>query len=83
MAVTLKDLRPVYVAGIGFHRYQFLSETPYVTLGLTAVRAALTDAGLSWRVHPGLRVSAVAPSRASAHIGGAATGRIRRRAGRR
>jgi len=48
MAMTLKDLRPVYVAGIGFHRYQFLSETPYVTLGLTAVRAALTDAGLAW-----------------------------------
>ena len=48
MAATLKDLRPVYVAGIGFHRYQFLSETPYVTLGLTAVRAALADAGLAW-----------------------------------
>ena len=45
---TLKDLRPAYVAGIGFHRYQFLSETPYVELGLTAVRAALTDAGLAW-----------------------------------
>src|SRR5271165_4232293 len=48
MVVALKDLRPVYVAGIGFHRYQFLSETPYVTLGLTAVRAALADAGLAW-----------------------------------
>ena len=48
MAVTLKDLRPVYVAGIGFHRYQFLSDTPYVTLGLAAVRAALDDAGVAW-----------------------------------
>jgi len=48
MATTLKDLRPVYVAGIGFHRYQFASDTPYVTLGLTAVRAALADAGLAW-----------------------------------
>ena len=48
MAATLKDLRPVYVAGIGFHRYQFVSETPYVELGLTAVRAALADAGLPW-----------------------------------
>jgi acetyl-CoA acetyltransferase len=48
MAATLKDLRPAYVAGIGFHRYQFLSDTPYVTLGLTAVRAALADAGLAW-----------------------------------
>ena len=48
MAVTLKDLRPVYVAGIGLHRYQFISETPYVELGLTAVRAALADAALPW-----------------------------------
>jgi acetyl-CoA acetyltransferase len=48
MAATLKDLKPVYVAGIGFHRYQFLSDTPYVTLGLAAVRAALEDAGVGW-----------------------------------
>ena len=40
--------RPVYVVGIGMHRYQFPSETPYVTLGLTAVREALADAGLEW-----------------------------------
>lgn len=45
---TLKDLRPAYVAGIGFHRYQFLSETPYVELGLAAVRQALADANLPW-----------------------------------
>jgi acetyl-CoA acetyltransferase len=48
MTATLKDLRPVYVVGIGFHRYQFASDTPYVDLGLTAVRAALADAGLTW-----------------------------------
>jgi acetyl-CoA acetyltransferase len=48
MSATLADLRPVYVAGIGFHRYQFASETPYVELGLTAVRAALADAGVEW-----------------------------------
>src|ERR1700678_745476 len=48
MTATLQDLRPVYVAGIGFHRYQFVSDTPYVDLGLTAVRAALADAGLPW-----------------------------------
>ena len=48
MTATLQDLRPVYVAGIGFHRYQFASDTPYVELGLTAVRAALDDAGLAW-----------------------------------
>ncbi|HWD68202.1 MAG TPA: thiolase family protein, partial [Caulobacteraceae bacterium] len=48
MTASLNDLRPVYVAGIGFHRYQFASDTPYVELGLTAVRAALADAGLPW-----------------------------------
>ncbi|HWD67252.1 MAG TPA: thiolase family protein [Caulobacteraceae bacterium] len=48
MTTTLNDLRPVYVAGVGFHRYQFISDTPYVELGLTAVRAALADAGLAW-----------------------------------
>jgi len=46
--MALNDLRPAYVAGIGFHRYQFASETPYVDLGLAAVRAALEDAGLPW-----------------------------------
>ncbi|MEW2359580.1 thiolase family protein [Spirillospora sp. NPDC029432] len=45
---TLADLRPVYVAGIGLHPYQRPSDTPYVRLGLTAVRAALSDAGLRW-----------------------------------
>jgi acetyl-CoA acetyltransferase len=48
MTATLRDLRPVYVVGVGFHRYQFISETTYVDLGLTAVRAALADAGLAW-----------------------------------
>lgn len=38
----------VYVAGIGLHPYQFPSDTPYTQLGLTAVRAALADAGLAW-----------------------------------
>lgn len=38
----------VFVAGIGLHPYQFPSETPYTQLGLTAVRAALADAGLRW-----------------------------------
>ena len=48
MARTLPDLRPVYVAGIGLHPYQRPTDTPYVRLGLTAVRAALADAGLAW-----------------------------------
>jgi acetyl-CoA acetyltransferase len=48
MSKTLRDLRPVYVVGIGWHRYQHPSETSYVTLGLTAIRAALADARLEW-----------------------------------
>ena len=40
MKKNLREMRPVYVVGIGLHRYQRLSETPYVTLGLTAVREA-------------------------------------------
>ncbi|HEY5582055.1 MAG TPA: thiolase family protein [Rhodoferax sp.] len=38
----------VYVAGIGLHPYQFPNDTPYTHLGLTAVRAALSDAGVGW-----------------------------------
>jgi acetyl-CoA acetyltransferase len=48
MTKTLKDLRPVYVVGAGWHRYQPLSETSYVTLGLKAIRDALADAGIPW-----------------------------------
>lgn len=40
--------RAVHVAGIGLHRYQSASPTPFVELGLTAVRGALADAGLRW-----------------------------------
>lgn len=43
----LRD-NPVYVVGIGLHRYQFPGDTPYVQLGLTAVREALADAGITW-----------------------------------
>jgi len=48
MGKALRELRPVYVVGIGWHRYQPLSETPYVALGLEAIRQALADAGLDW-----------------------------------
>jgi hypothetical protein len=41
MQRTLKDMRPVYVIGAGWHRYQPLSESTYATLGLAAVRGAL------------------------------------------
>jgi acetyl-CoA acetyltransferase len=40
--------RPVWVVGIGLHRYQRRSDTTYVQLGLTAVRSAIDDAGLAW-----------------------------------
>ncbi|MGD9959357.1 thiolase family protein [Nocardioides sp.] len=48
MAMTLSDLRPVYVVGIGLHRYQRPTETSFVDLGLTAIRAALDDGGIPW-----------------------------------
>ncbi|BEP52558.1 thiolase family protein [Variovorax sp. V116] len=48
MKLPLLSFRPVYVIGIGFHRYQALSATPYVNLGLTAAREALADSGLPW-----------------------------------
>ena len=48
MGRTLLEQRPVYVIGIGLHRYQKASATPYTELGLTAVREALRDAGIPW-----------------------------------
>jgi acetyl-CoA acetyltransferase len=45
---TLSQLRPVYVVGVGLHPYQRPSHTPYTRLGVTAVRAALADAGIAW-----------------------------------
>jgi acetyl-CoA acetyltransferase len=67
MVKTLRDLRPVYVVGIGLHRYQRASETPFVTLGLTAVREALADSGVPWSevesVYDGTALLGVAPTR--------------------
>jgi acetyl-CoA acetyltransferase len=40
--------RDVWVVGVGLHRYQKPTDTPYTQLGVTAVREALADAGLSW-----------------------------------
>lgn len=48
MPLNLNDLRPVYVVGAGWHRYQPASETTYVDLGLAAIREALDDAAISW-----------------------------------
>lgn len=48
MPLKLSDNRAVYVIGVGWHRYQPLSETTFVSLGLEATRKALKDAGLPW-----------------------------------
>jgi acetyl-CoA acetyltransferase len=48
MGLTLAELRPVYVVGIGMHPYQYLTETPYTVLGLAAAREALDDAGVPY-----------------------------------
>lgn len=75
MVNTLKDFRPVYVVGIGLHRYQKLSEITFVDLGLTAVRAALEDAGMPWAgvgsVYHGNAFLGMAPTRIMLrHLGG-------------
>jgi acetyl-CoA acetyltransferase len=49
MKKTIRDMRPVYVVGIGLHKYQYMSDTTFVTLGLTAVREALADAAIQFR----------------------------------
>lgn len=54
---TFSDLEPVFVVGIGLHRYQRGSDISFVDLGLTAVREALTDADVEW------------PAVESAHVG--------------
>lgn len=48
MARTIKDLRPVYVVGVGWHPYRNRTEESFVPMGLRAVREALADAGLRW-----------------------------------
>ncbi|MCA0873561.1 thiolase family protein [Seohaeicola saemankumensis] len=45
---VLRDMRPVYVVGVGMHRYQFASDTNYIHMGLTALRGALKDAGVDF-----------------------------------
>jgi len=75
MTKTLKDFRSIYVVGIGLDRYQKLSETPYVKLGLTATRAALADAGIEWpavnSVYHGTALLGMAPTRVMLrHLGG-------------
>lgn len=48
MSASRDTLRTVWVAGVGLHPYQRPSEVPYTRLGVTAIRAALADAGMAW-----------------------------------
>lgn len=75
MRKPLRDFRPVNVVGIGLHRYQKRSETPYVQLGLTAIREALRDAGIPFSAvesaYTGTALLGMAPSRVMLrHLGG-------------
>jgi len=75
MRKVLRDLQPVYVVGIGLHKYQAASDTPYVQLGLTAIREALSDAGIAFSavesVYTGTALLGMAPSRVMLrHLGG-------------
>lgn len=74
MRRPLSEFRPVYVIGVGLHRYQPLSDTTYVELGLTAIREALSDAGIAFSevesVYTGTTMLGMAPSRAMLrHLG--------------
>lgn len=75
MTRPLTAFRPAYVAGIGLHPYQRVSETPYPVLGLAAVREALRDANVEWRsveaVYHGTALLGMASTRAMLrHLGG-------------
>lgn len=60
-------VRPAWVIGVGLHPYRTPSRTPYTELGVTAVRAALADAGMSWdrveTAYTGTATTAMALSR--------------------
>ncbi|WP_029090476.1 thiolase family protein [Brevibacterium album] len=76
MPKTLRDLSPVYVAGIGFHRYERVgSGRTLPDLGLTAVREALADAGVAYpdvdNIYTGTAVSGMAVTRPTLSFMGA------------
>ncbi len=71
---TLKQMRPVYVVGIGLDRYQRISQRPYIEFGLNAIRASLNDAGIQWQdvesFYLGTALLGMAPGRAMIkHLG--------------
>ena len=49
MTDSFKELRPVYVVGVGLDRYGKLSHRTFVELGLKAIRAALADGRVPWQ----------------------------------
>jgi acetyl-CoA acetyltransferase len=74
MKKTIKQMRPVYVVGIGLDRYQRISHRPYIEFGLAAIRAALSDAGIGWShvesFYLGTALLGMAPGRAMIkHLG--------------
>lgn len=74
MGKHLKEMRPVYVVGVGLDRYQRMSERSYIEFGLNAIRMALTDGGLSWpeieSFYLGTAMLGMAPGRAMIkHLG--------------
>ncbi|MBV1904853.1 MAG: thiolase family protein, partial [Pseudomonadales bacterium] len=74
MTKSIKDMRPVFVVGIGLDRYQRKSERPYVELGLAAIRAAMLDAKITWQdvesFYLGTALLGMAPGRAMIkHLG--------------
>jgi acetyl-CoA acetyltransferase len=65
----------VYVVGVGLHRYQRLTDTPYPALGLAAVHEALADARIAWpaveSAYHGTALLGMASTRAMLrHLGG-------------
>jgi acetyl-CoA acetyltransferase len=75
MSKPISAFRPTYVIGIGLHRFQHASDTPYPVLGLTAVREALADARIAWdaveSVYHGTALLGMASTRVMLrHLGG-------------
>lgn len=68
MSTNLLAQRAVHVVGIGLHKYQFPTDTPYPVLGLTAVREALRDAGLRFADLDGAVVGTAALGMAAGRV---------------
>jgi acetyl-CoA acetyltransferase len=49
MKKTLRQMRPVYVVGIGLHRYQRMSDSRMSHSASPRFAKALADAGMEWK----------------------------------